>query len=73
MTPSGIEAATFRFVAQHLNDCATAVPELYLYLKEIHENLIQDNQYPHYEIQIGNFQNKSVQPCRCTNFLASHF
>jgi hypothetical protein len=26
MTPSGIEPATFRFVAQHLNDCATAVP-----------------------------------------------
>ena len=27
MTPSGIEPATFRFVAQHLNHCATAVPE----------------------------------------------
>ena len=26
MTPSGIEPATFRFVAQHLNYCATAVP-----------------------------------------------
>ena len=26
MTPSGIELATFRFVAQHLNHCATAVP-----------------------------------------------
>ena len=26
MTPSGIETATFRFVAQHLNHCATAVP-----------------------------------------------
>ena len=25
MTPSGIEPATFRFVAQHLNHCATAV------------------------------------------------
>jgi hypothetical protein len=23
MTPSGIEPATFRFVAQYLNDCAT--------------------------------------------------
>ena len=28
MTPSGIEPATFRFVAQHLNHCATAVPML---------------------------------------------
>ena len=27
MTPSGIEPATFRFVAQHLNHCATAVPQ----------------------------------------------
>ena len=26
MTPSEIEPATFRFVAQHINHCATAVP-----------------------------------------------
>ena len=26
MTPAGIELATFGFVAQHLNHCATAVP-----------------------------------------------
>ena len=25
MTPAGIEPATFRFAAQHLNYCATAV------------------------------------------------
>jgi len=25
MTPSGIEPSTFRFVAEHLNNCATAV------------------------------------------------
>ena len=36
MTPVGIEPATFRFVAQHLNHCAIAAPsggrvELYLY------------------------------------------
>ena len=27
MTPPGIEPATFRFVTQHLNHCATAVPK----------------------------------------------
>ena len=32
MTPSGIEPATFRFVAQHLNHCATAVPDQQTYL-----------------------------------------
>jgi len=26
LTPAGIEPAAFRFVAQHLNHCATAVP-----------------------------------------------
>ena len=25
LTPAGIESATFRFVAQHLNHCATAI------------------------------------------------
>jgi hypothetical protein len=28
MTPCGIEPATLRFVAQHLNHCATSVPDL---------------------------------------------
>jgi len=28
LTLTGIETATFRFVAQHLNHCATAVPNL---------------------------------------------
>ena len=31
LTPAGIEPATFRFVAQHLNHCATAVPYVYIY------------------------------------------
>ena len=29
MTPARIAPATFRFVAQHLNHCATAVPQKY--------------------------------------------
>ena len=28
LTPAGIEPATFRFVVQHLNHCATAVPSV---------------------------------------------
>ena len=35
MTPAGIGPATFRFVAQDLNHCATAVPPpLFLYVME---------------------------------------
>jgi hypothetical protein len=48
MTPSGIEPATFRFVAQYLNHCATAVPTcvcvcvcvcVYVYIY-IYQNLV---------------------------------
>jgi len=35
MTTSGIEPATFRFVTQHLNHCATAVPSFPLYSTKI--------------------------------------
>ena len=28
MTPAGIEPVAFRFVAQHLDHCATAVPTM---------------------------------------------
>jgi len=30
ITPAGIEPATFRFVSQQLNHCATAIPTQYL-------------------------------------------
>ena len=38
VTPSGIKPATFRFVAQHLNHCATAVPMqgIYKYITAVH-------------------------------------
>ena len=41
MTPSGIEPATFQFVAQHLNHCATAVPLYVMYYVKISENYFQ--------------------------------
>jgi len=34
LIPSGIEPVNFRFVAQHLNHCATAVPALYGVMSE---------------------------------------
>jgi len=33
LTPAGIEPATFRFVAQHLNHSATAVPYLVILME----------------------------------------
>jgi len=41
LTPAGIEPATFRFVAQHLNHCATAVPYsvIYTYFNQIFRSL----------------------------------
>ena len=43
MTPSGIEPATFQFVAQHLTHCATAVPHLIYcaYVKHITNSMEQ--------------------------------
>ena len=41
LTPAGIEPATFRFVAQHLNHCATAVPHLYIYVIKIATTHVQ--------------------------------
>jgi len=35
MTPGGIEPATFWFVAQHLNHCATAVPQTQVHIVNI--------------------------------------
>ena len=35
MTPAGIEPPTFRFLAQHLNHCATAVPYQREFFKKI--------------------------------------
>jgi len=51
LTLAGIEPATFRFVAQHLNHCATAVPRSNLgpsfkfYFQIFVENIKNSSQY----------------------------
>jgi len=44
MTPSGIEPEIFRFVSQHLNYCATAVPGSHVY-KYIYLNTCEQGIY----------------------------
>ena len=39
MTPAGIEPATFRFVAEHFNHCATAVPTTKSYFIKLTQSL----------------------------------
>ena len=42
LTPAGIEPATFRFVAQHFNHCATAVPPNILSVNTNNERMSRD-------------------------------
>ena len=44
LTPAGIETATFRFVAQHFNYCATAVPNITKYHAQ-NTNKLQSNTF----------------------------
>jgi len=43
---AGIEPATFRFVAQHLNHCATAVPSIIDLMNAIAKHKIQIMEIP---------------------------
>jgi len=42
LTPTGIEPATFRFVAQHLNHCATTVAIYFMYSVKSRAQLLWD-------------------------------
>ena len=67
MTPSGIEPATFRFVSQHLNHCATGVS----YMAGRDSHIIVDtgeefdegrkNRALEYELDIGIFKLAKIQ------------
>ena len=64
MIPSGIEPATFRFVAQHLNHCATAVPEGSDFFEDvsgIFGNPRAD--FPHVRNSIGCFRHEARVVC----------
>jgi len=61
LTPAGIETATFLFVAQQLNRCATAVPVCILYMYE-RKRLCQDHKI------ITSFTFHKTF-CVCTHFL----
>ena len=54
MTPAGIEPATFRFVAQHLNHCASAVSSPMLY---------QVSKYPNAALTVLQPGPPLCQPC----------
>ena len=64
MTPAGIEPATFRFVAQHLNHCATAIPDLtvhVLFIDVVHalgllQHFIQDHKLPLVSNCLGSYE-----------------
>jgi len=45
MTPAGIEPATFRFVAQHVNHCA-AVVSTYLLFNPLNNQVRAENSFP---------------------------
>jgi len=45
LTPAGIEPATFRFVTQHLNHCATAVPNVMKGTEYLQTTVVLNEQY----------------------------
>jgi len=51
VTPYGIEPATFRFIAQHLNHCATVVP-IYIYIYIYIYNHIHTHTHTHLQAYI---------------------
>jgi len=67
VTPSGIQPATFRFVAQRLNHCAIVVPIIMYLLKICVEDLTKRQEsLSVYYINTNITQNEEqVSPCSC--------
>jgi len=64
MTPDGIKPATFRFVAQHLNHCATAVPFIIIIIIIIINYFIYINNFAAVQLVL-----KTVRSNRPLSFL----
>ena len=55
LTPAGIEPATFRFAAQHLNHCATAVPAVHFGSHTKHTHTHTHTHHPRWRSQYSDF------------------
>ena len=66
MTPSEIEPATFRFVAQHLNHCATAVPVIVsgtCEMTSVQNSLVIVLSYSQRKIHVIPFRSRMTTEC----------
>jgi len=68
MTPAGIKPATFRFVVQHLDHCATAVPAYYV-AKAIGLQKSEQGQRPEFWLNNCTSNTTMLQPQRLSNSL----
>ena len=71
MTSSRIEPATFRFVAQRLNHCATVVPAVGLMGENIqhNSNLLAEYDDQSYALGVKNYNVKF----QCMSYLADYY
>ena len=73
LTPAGIEPANFRFVAQHLNHCATAVLNVIWVVDQIEEHWVEQEtnvtfwQYKNCENKAGNA--RTLGAFHCTSYV----
>jgi hypothetical protein len=78
VTPSGIEPATFRFVAQYLNHCATAVPIASGIAEKVPESFsIQMLDYlgPYFEVELSRMLCRNGRPltkCQVISLTQKH-
>jgi hypothetical protein len=71
MTPSGIELATSRFVAQNLNHCATAVP-LSRITNNNNNNNNNNNKYKAEIINIAEYLNRNYKEDQFVKIIKNH-